>query len=81
MPKSHEPRHEKAEKKRSTQPNEGEGNKTAAREYNQRTERFAKSGQVEKKAEEAKKALEGPEGEELASAEEAGKSHRAEDDI
>jgi hypothetical protein len=63
------------------QPNEGEGNKTAAREYNQRTERFANSGQVEKKAREAKEAVDGDEAEELADVEAAGKSHSAGEDV
>ena len=35
------------------QQNEGEGNKTAAREYNNGTTEFAKSGQVEGKGREA----------------------------
>ena len=57
------------------QRNEGEGNKTAAREYNRETTEFAKSGQVEGKAREAKQALEGREGEELRKAEREGQSH------
>ena len=81
MPNSQDPKHEKATGKPGTQSNEGEGNRTAAREYNRRAERFAKSGAVEKKAKEAKKALEGAEGKELAEAEEIGKSHRADDDV
>ena len=81
MPNSQESKHEKSTSKPGAQRNEGEGNRTAAREYNRRTERFTKSGQVEKKAKEAEKALEGPEAEELAEAEETGKSHRADDDI
>src|SRR4029077_7753555 len=65
---------------KGSQPNEGEGNRTAAREYNRRTERFARSGQVEKKAREAQEAVDGEEGEELARAEAEGKSHSAGDD-
>ncbi len=80
MPNRQEPKQDRSTKP-STPPNEGEGNRTAAREYNRRTQRFAKSGQVEKKAQEAEKALEGAEGEELAKAEEAGKSHRAGEDV
>ena len=57
------------------QQNEGEGNKTAARHYNEATERFAKSGKVEGKAHEAKEALEGAEGRELEHAEAVGKKH------
>jgi hypothetical protein len=58
-----------------TQRNEGEGNKTAAREYNKETTEFAKSGQVEEKAREAKQAMEGKEGDELRKAEREGQSH------
>jgi hypothetical protein len=57
------------------QQNEGEGNKTAAREYNKATTEFAKSGQVEGKAREAKQAVDGPEGEKLREAERKGQSH------
>jgi hypothetical protein len=55
--------------------NEGEGNKTAARHYNESQERFAHSGSVDKKAKEAEQALDGPEGKELQHAEEVGKEH------
>jgi hypothetical protein len=54
-------------------PNEGEGNKSAARNYDNATEAYVKSGKVEKAAQEAKKAVEGPEGKELREAEEKGK--------
>jgi len=37
--------------------NEGEGNKTAAREYNQAQRRFVESGKVDEKAREAEKSL------------------------
>jgi hypothetical protein len=57
------------------QRNEGEGNKTAAREYNKETTAFAKSGQVEEKAREAKQALEGKEADAMREAEREGKSH------
>jgi hypothetical protein len=57
------------------QKNEGEGNKTAAKEYNRETSAFATSGRVDGKAKEAKKAVDGPEGAELRKAEEKGKSH------
>ncbi len=50
--------------------NEGEGSKTAARHYNDAAEKFARSGKVEPAANAAKKALEGPEGDELREAEE-----------
>ena len=61
------------------QRNEGEGNKTAARQYNEAQHRFAESGQVEKKAREAEKALD-KEGPELQKAEMVGKRHIAEED-
>ena len=62
------------------QKNEGEGNKTAARHYNEKTENFAKSGQVDQKAQEARDALDGDEARELEHAEAEGKSHaRGED--
>lgn len=57
------------------QQNEGEGNKTAARRYNEATKDFAKSGQVDSKAQEAKKATEGADGDVLRRAEAEGRSH------
>ena len=60
--------------------NEGEGNKTAAREYNKAQRRFVKSGKVEEGARDAERALDGPEGRELAEAEAIGKSRIAEED-
>jgi uncharacterized protein (TIGR02284 family) len=57
------------------QRNEGEGNKTAAKEYNEATKKFTQSGQVDKQAEAAAKAREGVERQELDRAEKAGKSH------
>lgn len=57
------------------QKNEGEGNKTAARRYNEATTDFARSGQVEPKAQEAKKATEGKERDTLRKAEAEGRSH------
>ncbi len=57
------------------QKNEGEGNHTAARVYDEQATRFAKSGKVEEKAKEARKAVDGPEGKDLRRAEEIGKSH------
>lgn len=58
-----------------TQRNEGEGNKTAAREYNEQQHRFAQSGQVEEKAREAEKAVSGKERSELERAEAIGRRH------
>jgi hypothetical protein len=63
-----------------TDRNEGEGNKTAARHYNEKAERFANSGQVEDKAREAEEALGGSEGRTLERAEAEGKSHAAGED-
>ncbi len=60
------------------QKNEGEGNKTAARQYNKETREFVKSGQVDKAADEAAKAVSGPEREELERAEDKGRSHAKE---
>ena len=59
----------------SGQRNEGEGNKTAAREYNKATTDFTKSGEVEGKAREAKRAVDSAEGEKLRAAEREGRSH------
>ena len=50
-------------------PNEGEGNKTADREYRKGTEAFVKSGRVEKQAQKAAEALDSDEGKELREAE------------
>lgn len=55
--------------------NEGEGSRTAAKQYNDATEKFVKSGQVEPAAKAAKKSMESGEAQELAQAEEEGKSH------
>jgi hypothetical protein len=57
------------------QRNEGEGNKTAARHYNDDQHRFAESGRVDEQADRAKQALSGKEGEELRRAEDEGRSH------
>jgi len=55
------------------QQNEGEGNKTAAREYNDAQHRFAQSGRVEEKAREAARAMASPERAELERAEAIGR--------
>ncbi len=54
----------------------GEGNYEASRDYDKRTEKFIaeKKAEIPKLAEEAEKALEGPEGDDLRAAEEKGKS-------
>ncbi len=56
-------------------PNEGEGSRSAARKYNKEQQAFIRSGKVDKKAEEAKKAVEGPGVKELEKAEAEGRSH------
>ena len=57
--------------------NEGEGNRTAARAYNEAQHRFAESGNVEQKAREAARAMNSPERAELESAEAIGRQHAA----
>jgi hypothetical protein len=54
--------------------NEGEGNKTADREYREAATRHAVSPKSEKMAREAEKALDGEEGKELEKARESTKS-------
>ena len=58
--------------KPTTEPNEGEGNRTYAKVYNDATKRFAQSGKVERAAKEAEDSL-SRESAELRKAEEAGK--------
>jgi hypothetical protein len=55
--------------------NQGEGDYRSARSYDEHVRRTVEGGQVEKKAHEAEKALEGKEGDALRRAEEAGKRH------
>ena len=62
------------------QKNEGEGNRTAARAYDRDQHRFAESGKVDKAAQDAKRAVEGAEGDKLRRAEESGKGHIKEED-
>ena len=59
----------------SAQKNEGEGNHTAAKEYNDSQQSFVQSGKVGPAAKEAAKAVDGSESAELRKAEEVGKSH------
>jgi hypothetical protein len=60
--------------------NEGEGSRTAAAEYNKKTQEFVEKGEVEKQAEEAVKALDSAEADALRKAEEEGRSRaRGED--
>lgn len=54
--------------------NQGEGNREAAKAYNEGATRTARSGIVPGKAAEARDALDGPEGDELRDAEREGRS-------
>jgi len=54
--------------------NEGEGNRTADRQYRENVSRHVKSGESEKAAEDARRALEGDEADDLREAEQEGKS-------
>ena len=53
---------------------EGEGSYTATHNYNEGVEKSVKAGKSEELGKQAKKALEGPEGESLRQAEKAGKA-------
>jgi len=55
--------------------NEGEGNQTDAKRFNEEQAKFAKSGKVPAAAADAKEAFEGPERQALEEAEAEGKSH------
>ncbi len=57
--------------------NEGEGNRTAAKQYNEATRKFVESGKVDKAAKDAEQAIEGAEAEELKRAEDEGRAHAA----
>jgi hypothetical protein len=57
------------------QGNEGEGSRTAAKEYTERTKEFMSKEDVAAKAKEAAAALDSEEGEKLRRAEEEGRSH------
>jgi len=63
--------------KKSDTKNEGEGNRTADRKYREDVRRHVESGAPEPAAEEAHKALEGPEAEELRRAEDGGRKKRS----
>jgi len=54
---------------------EGEGSYSAARAYDAGVEKTVKSGKVEQKAQDAKRATEGAEGRDLRKAEAVGKRH------
>ena len=53
---------------------QGEGNYDATHRYNEGLKKSVEKGDADELAEKAKKALEGPEGEELRKADEAGKN-------
>jgi hypothetical protein len=55
--------------------NQGEGNRTAAREYNEAQKKFAESGKVDAAAKDAAKAVEGKEAEDLKRADQAATRH------
>jgi hypothetical protein len=57
--------------------NEGEGSRTAAKQYNEATRKFVESGKVDKAAKDAEQAIEGDEAEEFKRAEDEGRSHAA----
>jgi hypothetical protein len=68
------------EQKRKLGQNQGEGNREAARRYNEATRKHVKKGDVQQQAEEAERALEGLEKDELERAEKLGKHHAKEED-
>jgi hypothetical protein len=71
----------KKDKEFTKQHNEDEGNRTAAREYNEAQQRFVRSGQVEPKAHEAERDMRDESiRRELEHAEAIGKRHVAEED-
>ena len=65
---------DKKHEQNTAQRNEGEGNKTAAREYNEAQRRFVETGKVEEKAREAEKVPDA-ERRELERAEAVGRRH------
>jgi hypothetical protein len=69
----------KTDERDKTRRNEGEGNKTAARKYNEAQHRFVESGQVDGKAREAERALDRDK-RELQRAEAIGKRHKVAED-
>jgi hypothetical protein len=69
------------DKEFTEQRNEGEGNRTVAREYNQDQQRFVRSGQVDQKARDAEQAVRDRDiRRELEHAEAIGRRHAAEED-
>jgi hypothetical protein len=72
----------KSPPKETTRGNEGEGSRTAARNFNREEQNFIRKNKdkVADKAREAEEAIEGEEREELERAEAEGKRHIAEED-
>jgi hypothetical protein len=66
----------KNDQKNDPTKNEGEGNRTADRQYREGVRRHVESGASEPAAEEAQRALEGAEGDELRRAEPVAKAGR-----
>jgi hypothetical protein len=65
----------------SDQKNQGEGNREAAREYNEDQQKFVRdSDRVKRKVEDAERAVEGKERAELERAEREGKKHAKDED-
>lgn len=64
------------DKKKAQDKVHGEGNYAAARDYDNRVEKFVseKKSEIPKYAKDAEKALDGPEGDKLRAAEEKGKA-------
>ncbi len=60
--------------------NQGEGNRDAAERYNEATRHHVETHDVKKEAEEAKRAMNGGEAEDLKRAEQLGKRHAKEED-
>jgi len=60
--------------------NQGEGNRDAARRYNEAVKKHAQSGQSDDAAQKAREDLEGPAAEELRGAEREARKHIAEED-
>ncbi len=61
--------------KSTSSQNEGEGNQTEAKRFNEAQARFAQSGKVPAAAKDAEEALEGSEREALEKAEESARAH------
>ncbi len=61
--------------KSTSSQNEGEGNQTEAKRFNEAQAKFAQSGKVPAAAKDAEEALEGPEREALEKAEKSARAH------